>query len=340
MSSIEQAAIMLPITKLTRDTRAASVTLGIAEVRFLVDAYYQIQEYRKAAENQVRSLAGEKEPHEVLAWYSFQAATLEKQLQSALDRWSSNNPLAAWAKSITGIGPVISSGLAAHIDISKAPTAGHIWRYAGLDPTQEWLGTEKATAVVKSILQEVDSVEEAISAVAVRQRLRPENLRRMASQDRDGQPITPTQKSLIAALAKRPWNASLKVLCWKIGESFVKVSGNPSDVYGKIYLDRKAIEWQKNEAGEYAEQAKAKLDRFNIGKTTDAYAAYSKGKLPQAHLHARAKRYAVKLFLAHYQHVGWTMDTGTKPPKPWVIEHGGHVHFIPPPNFNDAEWLK
>ena len=32
----------------------------------------------------------------------------------------------------------------------------------------------------------------------------------------------------------------LKELCWKIGESFVKVKGNPADIYGKIYEERKA----------------------------------------------------------------------------------------------------
>jgi hypothetical protein len=33
--------------------------------------------------------------------------------------------------------------LLARIDIVKAPTAGHIWRYAGLDPTVRWNKGEK-----------------------------------------------------------------------------------------------------------------------------------------------------------------------------------------------------
>ena len=64
---------------------------------------------------------------------------------------------------------------------------------------------------------------------------------------------------------KRPWNAQLKVLCWKLGESFVKVSGNEKAFYGRIYKERKALEMAKNEAGEYAAQAAAKLEKFKIG---------------------------------------------------------------------------
>lgn len=41
---------------------------------------------------------------------------------------------------------------------------------------------------------------------------------------------------------KRPFNAKLKTLCWKIGESFVKVSNNDKDVYGKLYKIRKEYE--------------------------------------------------------------------------------------------------
>lgn len=132
---------------------------------------------------------------------------------------------------------------------------------------------------------------------------------------------------------KRPWNASLKTLCWKIGESFVKVSGHEEDVYGKLYLQRKALEIKRNDAGELAAQAEAKLKKFKIGKDTDAYAAYSVGKLPPAHIHSRAKRWAVKLFLSHWQQVAYFAEFGKPAPVPYVIQHLGHVDVIPPPNW-------
>lgn len=135
----------------------------------------------------------------------------------------------------------------------------------------------------------------------------------------------------------RPWNASLKLLCFKLGESFVKVSNNEKDVYGKIYRARKEYEIPKNEAGEYAAQAKAKLEKFKIGKTTEAYKAYSEGRLPKNHINARAKRYAVKLFLSHFCQVLYEMTTGECQPKPYVISILGHADFIAPPNWESPK---
>jgi hypothetical protein len=132
---------------------------------------------------------------------------------------------------------------------------------------------------------------------------------------------------------KRPWNARLKVLCWKIGESFVKVKGRDNDIYGHVYTERREYEDKRNETGELADQAEAKLERFNIGKKTEAYGHYSNGRLPPGHLHARAKRYAVKLFLSHWHHVAHIQHFRVEPPKPYIIEHGGHTDFIAPPNW-------
>lgn len=271
MTSTEE----MSVSKLTKDLKNASKTLSTKEARYLVDSYYQIQEYRKASSNQVRSLTSteEPEPCETIKWLNSNMETLENQIKRALDAWTDNQQVGQWAKSITGIGPVITAGLLANIDITKAPTVGHIWRFAGLDPTKEWLKGEK-----------------------------------------------------------RPWNASLKTLCWKIGESFVKVCNHKDDFYGHLYVQRKDYEIKRNDEGGNKEAAvKALLKK--IGKDTDAYAAYSIGKLPPAHIHARAKRWAVKLFLAHLHHVWFKLHYGTEPPRPYVIEHMGHVDMIMPPNF-------
>jgi hypothetical protein len=40
--------------------------------------------------------------------------------------------------SLVGIGPVISAGMLAHLDVRLAQTAGHFWRFAGLDPSVRW----------------------------------------------------------------------------------------------------------------------------------------------------------------------------------------------------------
>lgn len=260
-----------PVQRLSRDLVIAARTLTPDEARFLVDTYYQMQGNRIRSHNQVVALSKGGEPHEVLKWFEDQDGTLERQIARALDQFSGASRLGEWARGNVGIGPVLAAGLLAHIDLEKAPTVGHIWRFAGLDPTVSW---EK------------------------------------------GQ--------------KRPWNADLKTLCWKIGESFVKVSGNPEAFYGKVYAERKVLEQRRNAEGLFAEQAAAALVKKRYGKETLALKAYSDGRLPDAHVHARAKRYAVKLFLAHYHARGFEF-AGKVPPLPYPIAHLGHVHVIAAP---------
>lgn len=262
-----------PVRRLTQDIKKAAVTLSLAEVRFLVDAYYTMQKDRIRSAHQERQLEKEDEPHSVLSWLATQSKTLEGQLERALDAYSASSVEGRWARSIVGIGPIIAAGLLAHVDVEGRPTAGHLWSFAGLNPTREWGKSEK-----------------------------------------------------------RPWNADLKRLCWIIGESFVKVSANENDVYGKIYKARKVLEIERNEAGLFVEQAAAALTKKKFGKDTEAKKHYLAGRLPPAHIHARAKRYAVKLFLSHLHAVMWWVKTGNAPPKPFILTQDGHVHFIMPPN--------
>lgn len=260
-----------PISSLTRDLRKAAAGMSADEARFLVDNYYQMQRQRIRAAGQVRSMPDE--PHETLAHLSTQSRKLEGQTKIALQAYVEAHPVGQWLIGITGIGPVISAGLLAHIDIGQAPTVGHIWAFAGLDPTRAW---EKGK--------------------------------------------------------KRPHNASLKTLCWKAGESFVKNSNRETCFYGHLYKQRKLFEQKNNDAGLLAGQAEKMLAARKIGKETDAYKAYSIGKLPPAHIHARARRWAVKLFLASLHTVMFFERYGTLPPLPYPIAQLGHAHVIVPAN--------
>lgn len=268
-----------PLSRISRDIAKAGVTLGPREARFLVDTYYQMQDYRIQANGQIRAIMGADaeeviEPNAVLRWQAESMEMIENQIKLQLGKWAKAQRPGRWALSITGIGPVIAAGLLSNIDIEKAPTVGHIWRYAGLDPTSKWLKGQK-----------------------------------------------------------RPWNARLKVLTWKMGESFVKVQNNENDYYGKVFVERKALENARNDAGLLADQAASALTAKTYRKETEAYKAYITGKLPPAHIHARARRYASKLFLSHCHHVLYESHFGVPPPKPYIIEHGGHTHFLTPPNW-------
>lgn len=340
MSVQELIQSLSPLGRMSKDLKNASKTLSKKEARFLVDIYYTMQENRVRANNQIKSFKrvkvlvdGEQveEPHEVLNWFYGQFEVLEGEVEKALDSFSRSKQVGLWARSHWGVGPVIAAGLLANIDLTPwrcsrrvdlddknacnenephpecgriiAATAGHIWRFAGLDPTVEWL---------------------------------PEH--------------------------KRPWNASLKRLCWNLGECFVKVSGKDDSFYGKLYVSRKEQEILKNEKGEFADKARQILLKKDYTKNdTDARAwlsgCYSPAEsltirsaepskrmtltkqlrgpegsgtpmLPPAHIHARAKRWAVKIFLSHWHHVAYVEQFGELPPKPFAIAQLGHAHFI------------
>ena len=131
---------------------------------------------------------------------------------------------------------------------------------------------------------------------------------------------------------KRPWNAPLKTLCWKISDSFVKVSGRDNAYYGKAYRERKQYEVERNTPENMAEVAAATLKAKNYGKDTVAKRAYEQGILPDSRVDMRARRWTVKLFLSHLHEVWWRLEHNEPPPKPWVIEHGGHAHYLRPPH--------
>jgi hypothetical protein len=286
---VEELARLVPAQKLSKDLLLAARTISDAEARFLTDAYYSMQDARIRADGQVRSIVknpvetgevdpetGEVlravEPHDVLKWLSDQNSTLEAQIKRALEKYVGAHVVGEWLIGIHGIGPVISAGLLAHIDIHKAPTAGHIWRFAGLDPTVRW---EKKTT--------------------------------------------------------RPWNAQLKVICWKAGESFIKFHNSEECFYGHLWKTRKEVYIARNEAGDYAARAAQILTERKVGKDTDAYKAYSVGRFPPAHIHAMARRYAVKIFLSHLHGEMYRRILKKEPPFPYVLEHLGHAHMIKPP---------
>lgn len=348
LTTTNDPALLTPIEKLSKDLKEASRRLGRAEARFLVDAYYKMQEDRIRSSHQVRSLAEPVrdkpiEPHDVIAWLQHQEEELEKQIRTALDYYSASDVAGVWARSVKGIGPVISAGLLANIEIEKAPTVGHIWRFAGLDPSSRWLGTVRATELVTEIIREVEEEtgerekagalsEAVLTRAAARINTRSELLMARLTDYASGD-FRHGRADLIRVLAKRPWNAGLKRLCFLIGESFVKVSNRPDDVYGKIYKARKEWETERNRRGMYADQAKAALAEKRFGADTDAFKHYSAGHLPPARIHLRATRRAVKVFLAHLHEVLYWTRYEQLPPNPWVLDYvPGHTHRIAIPN--------
>jgi hypothetical protein len=111
--------------------------LQMAELRLLVANYYLTQEMRKRLDMQIRHL-GDKELLPISVQGPEIFAGYEEGIAKTFKKMLPNNPVARWIVAQRGIGPIIAAGLLSHIDIKQAPTAGHIWRFAGLDPSMKW----------------------------------------------------------------------------------------------------------------------------------------------------------------------------------------------------------
>jgi hypothetical protein len=112
----------------------------------------------------------------------------------------------------------------------------------------------------------------------------------------------------------------------------VKVSGHKDDVYGKLYLERKAYEQKRNDNGDLAATAAERLKQARQ-KKLDAglIELFESGKLPAMALHERAKRWAVKVLLSHWHAEAFRQHYGTEPPFPYPVAHLGHAHLIKGP---------
>jgi len=141
------------IERLSRDLATAARTMGPREARFLVDSYYVIQENRKRAANQVRSMDTpakgreadfHEEPHILLTWLFTQSRILESQLKRSLDQYTQAHIMGDWMRQIVGIGPVISAGLLANLEEPR-PTVGRIYAFAGIAGADQkpWLSGER-----------------------------------------------------------------------------------------------------------------------------------------------------------------------------------------------------
>lgn len=303
------------IQRLTRDLRTAAITLSDTEARYLVDSYYIMQEDRKRTRAQERALGESAEPHLVISWLAQQSETLEAQIVKALDAYTQGHMMGDYLRGIFGVGPVISAGLLAHLYMGKwcahPGCRGH---------NEAECQARQANPKYKLPPHQFNPVWSSPTTG---------HWWSYAGIAGDGQ--QPWEKG-----QKRPWNAELKTILWRLSDVFVKFSNNDKCYYGGIYRERKEKEVHKNDTGQFADKAMEKLkrdlayERAN-GRPAKEKVYHAEGKLSPGHLDLRARRYAVKLFLAHLHDEWWRKVTGTEPPLPYPIAHLGHVHLIPPP---------
>lgn len=343
------------LASVSKAVQSTVIEMDRTQVRFLVDNYYQTQDQRKAADNQVRALiqgydkslesssmteedeTDSMEPMQyvpsAMVWLAANKRSEETQIKKMLDAYTDSDPLGRWLKATIGIGPVIAAGLMSYFDINKAEHFSQFWSYAGLnDNNTPWLGREKSAKWVSEWLKAHPDANKkdlgtdiVVDACAAHHRTYETSIRQAT--DKDSGLITAS--SVQAWLAKPPYNRELKTLCWKIGQSFLKVKNKKNSLYGRLLNTRLVYEKQKNENGDYAEQA-ANILKTKTFKNQQAKKVYESGKLPDGHILSRCLRHTTKIFIAHLFEAMYFEKYGEEPPRPYAIEYLGHVDVIPP----------
>jgi len=302
------------------------------EIQTLVNLFYQMQDFRKAIREQIRSIQDNEEKKTsvvILDYFLKNTTVIEINCQKVLELICMNSEVGRWLLQIKGIGPVLAAGCLAYFDVTDKQYATQFISYAGLnDNNRPWIGRSGAEAIMKEISSDTWLDNDQAGKFSVRTKWPLPYLRDKAYKEGKGW----NRADLIRAAAKIPYNKNLKVLMWKIGKSFIWVQ-NRGSLYGNLFAERKALEMEKNENGEYAEQAANILATKNFSKATVARAKYEEGKLPDAHIVARAMRRAEKIFIVHlfeemYRVAHKDDPAGNIPPRYYILEHSNGEHNV------------
>lgn len=301
------------------------------EIKTLVKIYYQLQDNRKATREQIRSIEnqeGKETNVAILDWLLKNYVVMEKGIVDCLEILCQSNEVGRWLLSIKGIGPVLAAGLLAYLDVEGKQYATQFISYAGLnDNNRPWLGAEKSKAIVNEIVGKSKTVtDDMVVEIAAKTKWKYEYLRDNAY---DPEKKKWSKTDIIKACSKVPYNKTLKSLMHNVGESFHWRCNDPDSLYGTLFSEKKVLETQKSENGDYADQAAVCMTK--VSKNTIAYKSYKEGKLPKAHINARASRWVQKIFISHLFEEMYRVKYDKLPPRFYALEHcEGHNDEIQP----------
>ena len=276
------------------------------------------------------------EPPELFQHFRRSAARLEKQANSSLEIYADQHVPMRWMRAV-GVGIAQSVAIYTMIDPEKAPTISALWRYCGYDPSVVKLTKKEAGECVRYFEEKLGvkyPTEETIRIIAAELNRGPKQLLRITRVGTKRTSIT--WGMLYKAILSYPWNQELKEILFRVGIMFRRGGrgkGLEPSPYRSIYDWRKEYEVTRNEAGDYEDQAAYKLQSRTFRKTTTAYKHYIKGRLPPGHLDARARRFAIKIFLVHLYQVMFFERYGKMPDRPYVLDVLGKEHEIKCPRW-------
>lgn len=341
------------------------------QILAMVGLYYDIQKVRVGASNKGSAIdrgmserpsdGGDRDDclvHKIRAGLEMH----EREAERAMAAYARQSPLGQWALKIHGIGTTFAAALLAFVDFDRCcceSFRGVRQRDIPEDHRKVCPGLSSASA----LCMHAGMVDPRV----IRDRWRPgcirpynnrlktvcfqigDSFRKLAYSERNltASPEQIAEDVRKAHALKRKKDPSLPELTdrevlhavaakrVKAQQKRDKVLADPNYLYSRLYVQRKQREVQRNEAGEFATRAREMLEealqkRRKISK--EQLATWEAGRLQAAGLDLRARRYAVSMFLSHFYQVGMCIHRG-RAVKPWVIAHGGHDGYIPPPNW-------
>jgi len=329
-SDVDYVSLAEPLVRLGRDVKQAAATMCVEDARWLVDEYYTIQDARIRSAHQLRTHAEGGEPHRLIDWVNDTMRHFEAALRGALGHFAGSYRVGQWMQAQTGIGPVLSAGLLVGFDVRKAPTVGHFWRFAGLDPTLRWPGPQAARKKLTDLAVDSDLSADQVAALAGWSGQHPTRIWNVWNNGfRDRKKVVKGKAGLIRLFSVRPWNQRLKAICLgRLGESFNKHKGRDTCFYGHLLAQKQEELWAANLAGEFSEQATRDLAEVGYGKTTEAYAWKSGRYCPDDVKKAIAEYGTItkaKLTLAARQVMSGELDD-----KPLIPGSGAGIPMLPP----------
>jgi hypothetical protein len=104
--------------------------LDKAEIRALFQDYLAIVRRRVALERRIRLMTDPVVLKDLLRGFK----QAEEARLKLLERWVKHSVTGKWLLEVRGIGPVVATGLLAHVDLRKMTKVESLWKYAGLEP--------------------------------------------------------------------------------------------------------------------------------------------------------------------------------------------------------------
>lgn len=202
-----------------------------------------------------------------------------------------------WATSIKGLksGNQAAKVIALIDDIAKFDSVSKLWRYAGYGVYQYWCDDKGKQIAPKDGFKMVDG-KRAYSFYEPNDMLAK------------GYKLQWKADKKITGWCS-PFNTPLKSAVYIVVDMFIK---HRTDIYREHY-DKQKLEYRIKHPEKITVNGKTK---------------YSDG-----HIHTMAIRKVAKLWLQHLWLV-WRNESGLPVSNPWAFEHGGHVDYIAPPNYD------